>query len=307
MAGRRSESGNAPPPAASRRVRLTVAYDGTDFYGAQVQPGSRTVGGELEAALGRLAGSPVRVTFAGRTDRGVHAAGQVAHCDIVSRLDDARLLTALNALLPADLAVLRLVTATADFHARYDARWREYRYRLWHAPVRVPALARTTWHLTRALDRPALDEAAARLVGEHDFAAFAGQGLGVPGRQDRPATVRAVYAAAWSWKAPPLPEPAGLIGELRVRGSGFLPQMVRTIVGVLVEVGSGRRDPSWVTELLAARDRALAPPPAPPLGLTLWAVGYEESTQRSAVSNQLRSAGDGVEANGSDEGRIAEG
>lgn len=277
MAGRRSEGGDAPPPAESRRIRLTVAYDGTDFYGAQVQPGGRTVGGELEAALGRLAGAPVRVTFAGRTDRGVHAAGQVAHGDIVSRLDDARLLVALNALLPADLAVLRLVTAAGDFHARYDARWREYRYRLWHAPVRAPELARTTWHLTRALDRRALDEAAARLVGEHDFAAFAGQGLGVPGRAGRSVTVRAVYAAEWSWSAPPLPEPPGLVGELRIRGSGFLPQMVRTIVAALVEVGSGRREPSWMTALLAARDRALAPPPAPPQGLTLWAVGYDES------------------------------
>ncbi len=260
-----------------RRVRLTVAYDGTDFYGAQVQPGRRTVGGELAGALARLgAGAAAGVTFAGRTDRGVHAAGQVAHCDVATRLDDERLQGALNALLPRDLAVPRLTTVADLFHARYDARWREYRYRLWHAPVRHPALARATWHLTRALDRQALDEAAARLVGEHDFAAFAGQGLGAPGREAGRSTRRTVYAAAWSWSAPPLPDTPGAIGELRIRAGGFLPQMVRTIVAALVTVGGGRRDPAWIGTLLAARDRALAPAPAPPQGLTLWAVGYDD-------------------------------
>src|SRR5215210_5796924 len=114
-----------PTTDDSRRLRLLLAYDGTDFYGAQVQTGRRTVGGALEGALARITGEAVRVTFAGRTDRGVHAAGQVAQCDLATTLPDERLWRALNAVLPGDLAVLRLATAPNDFHARYGARWRE--------------------------------------------------------------------------------------------------------------------------------------------------------------------------------------
>lgn len=264
-------------PAPPRRLRLLVAYDGAAFYGAQVQPKRRTVGSELIGALARLTGAQVPVTFAGRTDRGVHAAGQVAHCDVATPLPDERLLRALNAILPGDLAVLRLVTAPDDFHARYDARWREYRYRIWNAPVRVPLLARTTWHLARPLDPGALNAATARLLGEHDFAAFAGQGLGVPGRPSGRSTTREVYAAAWSTDAPDLPDVPGQVVDLRIRANGFLPQMVRTIVGAAVEVGTGRRSPEWLAGILRGRARAEAPAPAPPQGLSLWRVGYEES------------------------------
>ncbi|HET8628286.1 MAG TPA: tRNA pseudouridine(38-40) synthase TruA [Thermomicrobiales bacterium] len=269
-----------PTAVSSRRLCLTLAYDGTEFYGAQVQPGRRTVGGELERALAHLAGGAVRVTFAGRTDRGVHADGQVAHCTLATRLDDAALRRALNGMLPADLAVLEARTAPDDFHARYDARWREYRYRVWCGTVRVPALARTTWHVARPLDREALDEAAGALLGKHDFAAFAGQGLGVPGRIQRRGTVREVYGARWFAAAPDLPAPPGEVLELRLRASGFLPQMVRTIVAALVEVGAGRREPGWIAALLAGRDRRAAPAPAPPQGLTLWDVGYGPADPR---------------------------
>ncbi|HEX5503517.1 MAG TPA: tRNA pseudouridine(38-40) synthase TruA [Thermomicrobiales bacterium] len=271
-----------PTPDSPRRLRLTLAYDGTDFYGAQVQPGRRTVGGELERALARLTGATVRATFAGRTDRGVHADGQVAHCTVATRLDDAALWRALNALLPADLAALEARTAPDDFHARYGARWREYRYRVWQAPVRVPALARATWHVARGLDRVALDAATGALLGEHDFAAFAGQGLGVPGRARRRGTVREVYGARWFAAAPDLPAPPGVVLELRLRASGFLPQMVRTIVAALIEVGAGRQEPEWIAALLAGRDRRAAPAPAPPQGLTLWAVGYGSADPRPA-------------------------
>ncbi|MDP9372697.1 MAG: tRNA pseudouridine(38-40) synthase TruA [Chloroflexota bacterium] len=266
----------------SRRLRLTLAYDGTEFYGAQVQPGRRTVGGELEGALARLAGAASRVTFAGRTDRGVHAAGQVAHCDVATGLADDRLRQALNAILPGDLAVLALATVPggrAGFHARYDACWREYRYRIWNAPTRVPELARTSWHLARPLDLDALNGAAARLRGEHDFAAFAGQGLGAGGGAGRATgrvTIRRVDGAEWRRWKPDLPAPLGTMTELRIRASGFLPQMVRTIVATLVEVGLGRRDGGWVTGLLEGRNRGRSPAPAPPHGLTLWSVGYAE-------------------------------
>lgn len=235
------------------------------------------MGSELEAALARLAGGRPRVTFAGRTDRGVHAAGQVAHCDVATRLDDGRLWRGLNALLPPDLAVLALATTSPAFHARYDARRREYRYRIWHGASRVPQLARTSWHWPGPLDRGAMAEAARHLLGEHDFAAFAGQGLGGPRRAGRRGTVRTVDLARCYAVAPDLPLALGQVVIVQVRATGFLPQMVRTIAAALVEVGRGRREPAWVAEILASRERARAPAPAPPQGLTLWRVGYEES------------------------------
>lgn len=265
---------------------MILAYDGTDFYGAQVQPGRRTVGSELEGALARLTQQRSRVTFAGRTDRGVHASGQVAHCDVLTRLSDERLQRALNATLPADLAVVGLATAPDAFHARYDARWREYRYRIWNGDTRDPGLARTSWFLPRPLQLSALDEAAGQLVGRHDFAAFAGQGLGVPEREAGRATLREVHLARCRWGVPDRPFWGGQVVELQIRASGFLPQMVRTIVGALVEVGGGRREPAWVADLLRGRDRALSPAPAPPQGLTLWRVGYEGSAQLSAIGDQ---------------------
>ena len=261
--------------ASSRRLRLLLAYDGTDFYGAQVQTERRTVGSALEGALARITGEAVRVTFAGRTDRGVHAAGQVAHCTLATTLPDQRLWRALNGLLPDDLAVLGLSTAADDFHARYGAQWREYRYRVWNAPVRLPALARSTWHLIRPLDLAALDAAAATLLGEHDFAAFAGQGLGGDRPQGR-STVRSVLRAEWAERAADTPGIPGRIVELSIRANAFLPQRVRTIVGAAVEVGLGRRDVAWLARCLRERKRANVPAPAPPQGLTLWRVGYDE-------------------------------
>jgi tRNA pseudouridine38-40 synthase len=128
----------------------------------------------------------------------------------------------------------------------------------------------------RPLDREALNGGAASLLGEHDFAAFAGQGLGVPGREPGRSTVREVYTARWDPLEVGLPVVEGTLLELRIRAGGFLPQMVRTIVGALVEVGAGRREPGWVATVLRGRDRAAVPAPAPPQGLTLWRVGYGE-------------------------------
>jgi tRNA pseudouridine38-40 synthase len=258
-----------------RRVRLDIAYDGTDFHGAQVQPCGRTVGGEIEAALARITGAARRVSFAGRTDQGVHAAGQVAHVDLPATLPDERLLRALNAVLSDDVAIIAARTVPATFHARYDARWREYRYQVWNAPTRHPALTRTTWHLRRPLNLAALDVATMVLLGEHDFAAFAGQGLGVPARSGGRSTVRAILDATWTAEPAPVPVPEGRLIEFRVRGTGFLPQMVRTIVGAAIEVGMGRQRPEWFAAIQAGRDRRAVPAPAPPQGLSLWAVGYE--------------------------------
>jgi len=260
--------------AGLRRVRLDIAYDGTDFHGAQVQATGRTVGGEIEAALAWITGATRRLSFAGRTDRGVHAAGQVAHVDLPAALTDERLLRALNAVLSDDVAIIAARTVPASFHARYDARWREYRYQVWNAPTRYPALARTTWHLRRPLDPAALAAATMALLGEHDFAAFAGQGMGVPTRPGGRSTVRAILGATWDSGPAAFPFPDGRLIEFRVRGTGFLPQMVRTIVGAAIEVGAGRQHPEWFAAIQAGRDRAAVPAPAPPQGLSLWAVGY---------------------------------
>lgn len=271
----------------SRRVRLDLAYDGAAFFGAQVQPGRRTVGSELSAAIERATGRAIPVTFAGRTDRGVHADGQVAHGDIASPMPDERLLKALNAILPSDLAIWRLQTVHGAFHARYDACWREYRYQIWNAPVRRPGLARQMWHIVRPLDPVTLDGAVAKLLGEHDFAAFAGQGLGVPGRAQVRSTVRAVHAARWLVRSPGHPSATGRVLEFWIRANGFLPQMVRTIVGAAVVVGMGKRTPEWFESVLRGRDRSLVPAPAPPQGLSLWRVGYAGLDQPSAVSTIL--------------------
>ena len=261
--------------------RLTLAYDGTDFSGSQVQPNQRTVQGELEAVLGRLSSAPVRATFAGRTDRGVHAIGQVATVQLQAWTATAQdLQCALNARLPNDLATTDLVSSPESFHPRFDAVWREYRY--WIAPGLVsPFLGRYAWMPRADVNASAVQAGANRLVGTHDLASFAGGGDGVPwsARAARPrGTTRTVFACdcreiavnfAWHEGG------KSKVLEIRVVADAFLPRMVRNIVGALVEVGQGRQDPGWITDLLAARDRRLGSVVAPPHGLTLWRVGFD--------------------------------
>lgn len=260
------------------RLVLVVSYDGTGFAGSQVQQAARTVQGDLDAAIARIAGFRPATRFAGRTDRGVHATGQVVSLDDprpdwpVKRFERA-----LNALLPDDLAVVQAERADDGFDARFDARWREYRYRAWFGG-RAPLADRTVWRALGSVDPDAMREAAATLVGTHDFAAFAGGGEGVPWseRRLRPrGTTRTLFASdireldPW-WG----PDGGGRLVEYRVVGDGFLPQMVRAIVAVLVEVGRSRKPAGWMAELLAAADRRAAGGLAGPNGLTLWRVGY---------------------------------
>ncbi|HEY8447154.1 MAG TPA: tRNA pseudouridine(38-40) synthase TruA [Thermomicrobiales bacterium] len=266
--------------APRRALVLVVSYHGGAFFGSQRQEGKRTVQGELERAIEEVFGVPARTNFAGRTDQGVHAAGQVVSLgDYRPDLSDATIVRALNAVLPDDLAVLKADRRPLGFHARYDALWREYRYRLW-CGVRQPLVRDVVWQRNDPLLLPAMQEAAAKLVGTHDLASFAGGGEGVPGseRQERPrGTVRTILLSEartiqpW-WGAGPAD---GILYEIRVAADGFLPRMVRAIVGALVEIGRGKRAPQWIDELLAARDRRLGPMTAPAAGLTLWRVGYE--------------------------------
>ena len=265
-------------------LALTIAYDGTDFAGSQVQPGARTVQEELERALAGLFNRTTRTVFAGRTDRGVHAAGQVVRCaDLRPDLDPVTIRRALNAALPQDVAVMAAERRSDRFHARYDARWREYRYRVWSGPPQ-PLARRYVWLRAERLDVGAMAEAASLLVGEHDFAALASGGEGVPwsSRRTRPrGTVRRVLVCACRTIEPWWGATEGTLIDVRIAADGFLPRMVRNTVGALAEIGRGAHSVGWMSELLASRDRRAGGATAPPHGLTLWRVGYDDDTSMS--------------------------
>ncbi|MDQ1300965.1 MAG: tRNA pseudouridine synthase [Chloroflexota bacterium] len=245
---------------AEHSIRATVAYDGTDFLGFQWQTSGRTVQGALEAAVARVTQQETRVIGAGRTDTGVHAQGQVIGFQVEWRHALADLQRALNAVLPEDVAILELGLAEPGWHPRFSARRRFYRYTVVSRPGRSP-LERRYAHLTpEPLDLAALCAAAELLVGQHDFASF-----GQPTQGD--STVRVIYEAGW--------QQAGDRFTFDVVGNAFLRRMVRSLVGTLLQVGTGRWPVVRVAEILAGRNRALAAPPAPACGLCLMKVEYE--------------------------------
>jgi tRNA pseudouridine38-40 synthase len=269
-------------------LKLVVAYDGRAFFGSQRQDGKRTVQGELERAIEQVFGFPVPAYLAGRTDQGVHAVGQVASlADDRPDLRDQTVQKALNAHLPDDLAVTAVERRPLGFHARYDALWREYRYRIWTG-VRQPIAAGFVWQRSGPLDTDTISAAAAKLIGTHDVASFAGGGEGVPGseRQERArGTIRTILLCdvrqgyPWWGNA----DPTGTLLELRIVADGFLPRMVRSVTGALIEIGRGARPETWIDDLMASRDRRLGPTTAPAHGLTLWRVGYDEDDPRDEV------------------------
>jgi tRNA pseudouridine38-40 synthase len=262
-----------------RTLKLTLAYDGTDFAGWQVQPGRRTVQQTLEAVLTKIAGHAVKVVASGRTDAGVHALAQVASFQTSSELPADIWLRAINAELHRDLAALAVEEAPPGFNARRDAKRKQYRYVLHDGRIRDAFSRNYAWHCFRRLDAAAMHRAAQPLVGKHDFRSFQTAGA------DRVRTVRTVFeltverlagqgvgrSAAPSHSQLPLP---GVI-HIEITADGFLYNMVRNIVGTLVEVGRGKRPESWPTEVLAASDRRAAAPTAPPQGLFLVRVEYD--------------------------------
>lgn len=233
----------------------------------------RTVAGVLEGALGQLLGEPVKVTGAGRTDAGVHATGQVVSLSTESAFPFERLLVALHGLLPHDLSVREAACVPEGFSARFSARERTYVYAILNRPGRSALLARYTAHVAPVLDLDAMREAAAYLIGEHDFRSFV-----TAGPEDR--TLRRLTRVEI--------EPGGELIRVEVRADGFLHHMVRTIVGTLVECGTGRRTPGSLPAVLAACDRRSAGQTAPPQGLYLAGVRYAGSYDSFAEPPILR-------------------
>ena len=272
-------TGDGPGAPAGSRLKLTVAYDGTRFAGSQRQPGQRTVQAELEAAYAQLTGRPVPVTLAGRTDAGVHAVGQVGGVpDLVPLLSSEMAVRAFGGLLPGDLSVWRVDRVGPGFHARFDARWREYRYRIWRGTT-SPSHRDRAWQRSQPLDLGAMGAAGGKLVGERDVASLAN----VPPRDQAGgghprSTVRTVFACDVARITDPwdVRRGSGDLVEVRVIANGFLRRMVRTIVAILVAVGSGRHDVSWIERILADRAERDTIRVAPPHGLVLWRVGYDD-------------------------------
>lgn len=251
----------------ARRVRLLVAYDGTPFAGFARNEGVRTVAGDLEAHISRVLHEPVALTAAGRTDRGVHAWGQVVTFDTRSpRLDLQRLQKSINAVLGPEIAVREATLVPAGFDARFSARWRRYRYTIWRNPAPNPFLAGTAWHLPVPLDLDAMRAASGHFVGCHDFSSFCRRPPVGPDGRER-SLERTVLELEWS-------EPDLDILQLEITAVAFCHQMVRAITGTIVDVGRGRFRPDEIPSILDARDRNAAGRLAPPQGLCLWEVGY---------------------------------
>lgn len=242
-------------------LRMLVAYDGTNFSGYQVQPAQRTVQGTLEQALESIVHRPVRVRAAGRTDAGVHALGQVVSIPAESAegLHPDVIMRAMPSLLPADVAVLDAQSGPAGFDARVSAQWRSYVYLLWCAEARNPLYDRYAVWVRNRVDHCALAQALHAVVGSHDFASFGRV------REDQTPVRRVIEATAVA---------DGPFIRIRVTGESFLHQMVRSLVGTALEIGTGRKPLEWMLEVLEARDRAAAGPVAPPQGLALVDVGY---------------------------------
>jgi len=280
-----------------RNIRLTVAYDGTDFNGWQRQPNAPTIQGCLEPAIGKITGESITLYGSGRTDAGVHALNQVANFKTECRIPCANLGEALNNVLPVAVRIKAAEDAPEAFHARYDVKSKTYRYRILLAPVASPFLGRFVHHYPYALALEPMAAAARLLEGEHDFTSFAG-GTGilpvrrfttdmtVPAPVSRPDNeqmpergtgkmpvppannVRTIFSSRIFWR------PITSIVIYEVKGSGFLHHMVRNIVGTLLEVGRGMLRPDEIPEILAATDRTRAGPTAPASGLCLVKVEY---------------------------------
>lgn len=243
-----------------KRIKLTVAYDGTDYCGWQIQPNGITVEKVLNRALSRLTGEDIAVTGASRTDAGVHARGNVAVFDTASTIPPERFSYAVNTLLPEDVVVVKSEEAAADWHPRYQESVKTYAYHILNREMPDPVRRKYVWHVNCPLDLEKMRTAAEYLTGEHDFKSFCSIHTGAK------TTVRTIYSMDV--------ERSGEVITIRVSGNGFLYNMVRIITGTLVEAGRGFRQPESVKELLDADERGKAGPTAPAQGLLLESIEY---------------------------------
>lgn len=257
-----------------RNLKLTLAYDGTDFSGWQVQPGRPTIQGLLASAIGRITGENVLPQGSGRTDSGVHALAQVATFATASPIPVENLAKALNDTLPAAIRILAAEDAAPEFHARKSARAKAYEFRMFRGALCPPFLARYVWHYPFPLDESAMVEAAAVVEGEHDFTSFAAvdpekreedEGAEGSGANLR-TNVRRIHSSIWQRRGEEL--------VYTVRGSGFLHHMVRNLVGTFVLVGKGTIDREGLRQILETRNRSAAGATAPASGLFLVNVEY---------------------------------
>jgi len=244
-----------------RNIKLTIEYDGKNYLGWQVQAEGATVQGTVEEQLRRLTGETVHLISSGRTDAGVHALGQVVHFKTQHPMDCLTLQRALNSLLPPDILILKAEDVEQDFHARRDCRSKIYEYRILNRNLRSVFLREHAWHIPQPLDLEEMRKATLRLIGEHDFSSF--RSVGTPTRT----AIRTILRAEWKRSR------AGVL-TFEIEATGFLKQMVRAIVGTLVEVGRKKITPEEFGRILESKDRAKAGPTAPGHGLFLKEVKY---------------------------------
>jgi len=243
-----------------RNLKLTIAYDGTEFHGWQAQPGLSTVQGELETALAKLFNQEVTVNGSGRTDAGVHARGQVANVQTIRTMDTGSVLKGSNGLLPTSIRVLEVDDVDESFHARMSARSKTYEYHIWRKHIVSPFLCRYVYKYPYAMNSDAVDAAGMKLLGTHDFTSFCATDTVIESR------VRTIFDIHW--------RRADDEWIFSITGSGFLQRMVRTIVGTLLYVGQEKLQPECIPAILAAKNRNLAGPSVPAKGLHLVRVEY---------------------------------
>ncbi len=244
-----------------RNIKLLIEYDGTNYLGWQVQPKGSTIQGILQDKLGLLTGEPIRLFGSGRTDSGVHAFGQVAHFKTRSQMDIRTIQRALNSILPPDIVIRKVEEVDEDFHARRHSKSKIYEYRILNRDLRSAFHRKYAWYISQKLNFTEMKRATQSLIGEHDFSAF--RSVGSPTRT----TVRRVIRAEWK---------RGREGFIRfeIEANGFLKQMVRAIVGTLVEVGKDKMNSAEFQKILESKDRRKAGPTAPARGLFLKEVKY---------------------------------
>lgn len=246
--------------------KLTIQYDGTDFHGWQVQENSRTIQGELERVIGMLEDGKVHVTGSGRTDAGVHAEGQIANVKMSRQFTPEKLRNAINGNLWRDIRIMKVETAPDEFHARFSATGKTYKYRIINAPVMSPFWRRFAHHEQKPLDVSKMTSAAQLFLGEHDWTAFSSA------QADGESRVRTITNVAFETK---WDERGFSLIEFSISATGFLRYMVRSIVGTLIEVGQGTMDSDTIQTAIISGDRNLCGKTAPAQGLTLVKVDYD--------------------------------